>query len=182
VGCRSFAERIGGGGHHVHVPDLYDGKTFPELTAGMAHAEQLGFDTITKRGRLAAERLPPEVLYVGISLGVLPAQMLAQTRPGARGAVLISGAVPPAQFGGDWRQGVPLQIHMMEADPLVAEEGDLDVARKLMEETKGAHLWLYSGDHHLFVDDSLPDYDEAATKLVIEHITWVLGDAPTHER
>jgi hypothetical protein len=114
----------------------------------------------------------------GISLGVLPAQKLAQTRPGARGAVLISGAVPSSQFGGAWPHGVPLQIHMMDADTLVIEDGDLDVARRLADTVDGVQLYLYPGDRHLFIDSSLPDYDQTATELVTDRITALVDSAP----
>ncbi|MGH3113800.1 MAG: dienelactone hydrolase family protein, partial [Gaiellaceae bacterium] len=95
-------------------------------------------------------------------LGVMPAQMLAQTRPGAKGALLLHAAVPTAEFGGAWPEGVPLQIHTMEADEL----GDVDIARQLAEAIEGAQLFLYPGDRHLFIDESLPDYDESAATLV----------------
>jgi dienelactone hydrolase len=176
-GCRSLAERLGAAGHVVHTPDLYEGKTFADFTAGVAYAEQVGFETIIERGRLAAEQLPAQSVHVGISLGVLPAQMLAQTRPGAKGAVLISAAIPPSEFAGDWPRGVPLQIHMMESDPLVVEEGDLAVARQLVEMTEDAQLWLYPGDRHLFVDSSLSEYDQAAANLVTERIIGFLDAA-----
>jgi dienelactone hydrolase len=83
-GCRSFADRLRAAGHVVHAPDLYDGKIFTDLTDGVRYAEQVGFDTIIERGRLAADSLPNEIVYAGFSLGVLPAQMLAQTRPARR--------------------------------------------------------------------------------------------------
>lgn len=169
-GCRSLAARLQAAGHNVHMPDLYGGSVFPELSAGIAHAEQIGFDTVIERGRAAAESLPSEIVYVGLSLGVLPAQMLAQTRRGARGAVLVSAAVPPSEFGGAWPDGVPLQIHMMDADTLVVEDGDLDVARQLADTIEGAQLYLYPGDRHLFIDSSLPDYDHTATELVTHRI------------
>jgi dienelactone hydrolase len=161
-GCLALADELRAAGHVVHVPDLYDGNTFTELDDGLGYAKQVGFDTISERARLAAEGLPNELVYAGISLGVMPAQRLAQTRPGARGALLISAAVPPSEFGGDWPEGVPLQIHMMEDDEFVRDEGDLDVARQLVETIDGAGLFLYPGDKHLFVDNSLPDYEEAA--------------------
>jgi dienelactone hydrolase len=176
-GCRSFATRLTAGGHDVHTPDLYDGRTFPDLTAGIAYAEQTGFDTIIDRGRAAAEGLPAQIVYVGLSLGVLPAQMLAQTRPGALGAAFVSAAVPPSEFGGPWPGTVPLQIHMMDEDPVVTGDGDLAVAREITELTDGASLYLYRGDRHLFVDASLPDYDHAATELVVERIVDMLGRA-----
>ena len=49
--------------------------------------EQVGFTEVTRRGTDAAKDLPADIVYAGFSLGVLPAQALAQTRPGARGAL-----------------------------------------------------------------------------------------------
>jgi len=161
-GCIAFADALRAGGHVVHTPDLYEGRTFAELADGMGYVREVGFDTIVERGRLAAEKLPHELVYAGMSLGAMPAQMLAQTRPGAKGALLLHAAIPPAEFGGAWPEGVPLQIHTMENDEL----GDVDVARELAETIEGAELFLYPGDRHLFTDESLPDYDEAAAALV----------------
>ena len=98
----------------MHTPDLFDGKIFSDLNEGVAYAEQVGFGTIIERGRRAAESLPNEIVYAGFSLGVLPAQMLAHTRPGAKGALLFHSAIPISEFGGQWPQGVPLQIHLMD--------------------------------------------------------------------
>ena len=91
-GCLAFADRLRIAGHVVHAPDLYDGKTFTNLTDGVRHAEEVGFNTIIELGRLAADSLPNEIVYAGFSLGVLPAQMLAQTRPGIKGALLFHSA------------------------------------------------------------------------------------------
>jgi len=169
-GCLSFADRLRAAGHVVHAPDLYDGKVFTDFTDGVRYAEEVGFDTIIERGRLAADSLPDGIVYAGFSLGVLPAQMLAQTRPGAKGALLFHGCVPTSEFGRPWPQGVPLQIHMMDADKWVVEDGDLDVARHLDETIESAELFLYPGDRHLFADDSLPDYDENAAALLTERV------------
>jgi dienelactone hydrolase len=174
-GCLSFADRLRAAGHVVHAPDLYDGKIFTDLTEGVGYAKEVGFDTIIERGRLAAESLPNGIVYGGFSLGVLPAQMLAQTRPGAKGALLFHGCVPPSEFGSPWPQGVPLQIHMMDADEWV-EGGDLEVARQLEEAMESAELFLYPGDRHLFVDNSLPDYDENAAALLTERVLSFLDD------
>jgi dienelactone hydrolase len=176
AGCLSFAAELRSAGHVVHAPDLYDGKTFATLDDGIAYAGQVGFDTIMERGRLAAESLPSEIVYAGFSLGVMPAQMLAQTRPGAKGALLFHAAVPTSAFGGAWPQGVPLQIHIMEADELAVREGDLDVARELAEAIESAELHLYPGDRHLFADDSLPDYDESAATLLRQRVLGFLDD------
>lgn len=169
-GVREFADQLRAAGHHVTVPDLYDGATFDTLSDGVAHAGQVGFDTIIERGRLAAEGLPDEIVYAGFSLGVMPAQMLAQTRPGAKGALLFHACVPVSEFGCPWPDGVPLQIHAMEADELLVAEGDLDVARDLAETIDSAELFLYPGDRHLFADSSLPGYDESAATLLRQRV------------
>ena len=174
-GVLSFADELRAGGHVVHAPDLYDGKTFPNLTEGVGYAKEVGFGTIGERGRLAAEGLPNELVYAGFSLGAMPAQELAQTRPGAKGAVLFQSCFPPEEFGGPWPEGVPVQIHIMEEDEW-ALEGDLDAARELDATVESAQLFLYPGDRHLFTDESLPEYDEAATTLVKQRVTSFLAD------
>ena len=176
-GCLSFADRLRAAGHVVHAPDLYAGKIFTALTDGVRYAEQVGFDTILERGRLAADSLPDGIVYAGFSLGALPAQMLAQTRPGAKGALLFHSSVPTAEFGRPWPQGVPLQIHMMDADEwALPPNEDLDVARQLDETTESAELFLYPGDRHLFADDSLPAYDENAAALLTERVLSFLDN------
>lgn len=175
AGCLSFADELRAAGHVVHTPDLYGGQTFGELADGVGHAEQVGFDTIIERGRLAADSLPSEIVYAGFSLGVLPAQMLAQTRPGAKGALLFHACVPTSELGRPWPQGLPLQIHMMDADEWVLPPNeDLEVARHLDETIESAELFLYPGDRHLFADSSLPDYDESAATLLGQRVLGFL--------
>ncbi|MFL5928817.1 MAG: dienelactone hydrolase family protein [Gaiellaceae bacterium] len=173
-GFLAFADDLRAGGHVVHAPDLYDGKTFAAIDEGVGYAKQVGFDTIAERGRRAADDLPNELVYAGFSLGVMPAQLLAQTRAGARGALLFSAAFPASEFGGSWPQGVPLQIHMMENDEWVDE--DLPAARELVAAVDGAELFLYPGDRHLFADSSLPDYDESAATLLEQRVLAFLDN------
>jgi Dienelactone hydrolase and related enzymes len=173
-GFVAFSDDLRAAGHTVHAPDLYEGNTFATLDEGVGYAKQVGFDTILERGRLAAESLPNELVYAGFSLGVMPAQMLAQTRHGANGALLFSAAFPASEFGGPWPPGVPLQIHMMEADEWALE--DLPAARELVEAVEGAELFLYPGDGHLFADNSLPDYDEGAAKLLKQRVLGFLDN------
>jgi dienelactone hydrolase len=174
-GVRAFAERITQAGHTVHVPDLYEGRTFDDLEAGAGYAQEVGFGTIMERGRVAAEGLPNELVYAGFSLGVLPAQMLAQTRPGAKGALLFHSCVPVSEFGEAWPAGVPVQIHAMDADPFFVDEGDIDAARSLVAATSDAELFLYPGKEHLFADDSLAAYDQAAATLLTERVLSFLS-------
>jgi dienelactone hydrolase len=175
-GFLAFADELRAAGHVVHAPDLYDGKTFADLDEGVAYAKHVGFDTIAERGRLAAAGLSNELVYAGFSLGALPAQLLAQTRAGAKGALLFSAAFPASEFGGAWPSGVPLQIHMMEGDEWAAE--DLPAARELVETAEGAELFLYPGDRHLFADSSLSDYDESAAALLKQRVLGFLDTRP----
>ncbi len=172
-GFLAFAEELRAAGHTVHTPDLYDGKTFATLDEGIGYAKEIGFEAVGERGRRAADSLPEELVYAGFSLGVMPAQALAQTRPGAQGALFFSAALPPAEFGGPWPAGVPLQIHLMEGDEWALE--DLPAARELVETVEEAELFLYPGDRHLFADSSLPDYDEAAAKQLEQRVLGFLG-------
>jgi dienelactone hydrolase len=167
-GVRDLAGTLRRAGHTVHAPDLYEGRIFDTLEQGIGYAQEVGFGTILERGRGAAEVLPNELVYVGYSLGVLPAQMLAQSRPGAKGALFFESFVPTSEFGGPWPSGVPVQVHGMDGDEIFAGEGDLDAARALVESTPGAQLFLYPGKRHLFADSSLPSYDEQAATLLTE--------------
>jgi dienelactone hydrolase len=137
---------------------------------------EMGFGTVIERGAAAAESLPAELVYLGFSLGVLPAQSLAQTRPGARGALLLHSCAPVSEFGGAWPAGVPVQIHLTEQDPFVLPpEHDLAAARELAGSAEDAELFLYPGDRHLFADESLPDYEPQAAALLRERVVAFLG-------
>jgi dienelactone hydrolase/uncharacterized damage-inducible protein DinB len=175
-GVRQFAEQLRAAGHRVTVPDLYDGKTFGTLEEGIGYAQETGFDTIIERGRAAVEGLPHEIVYAGFSLGVLPAQALAQTRPGAKGALLLHACVPVSEFGDAWPEDTPVQVHGMDADPFFAGE-DLGAARDLVKAHWAAELFLYPGDKHLFADASLRDYDQDAAALLMQRVLGFLARA-----
>src|SRR5204863_2738632 len=127
-GFEAFADELRQAGHSLHTPDLFEGRTFGSIDEGMAFVKELGFEEIMARGDRAADALPNELVYAGFSLGVVPAQKLAQTRPGARGALFFYSCVPASEFG-TWPSGVPVQIHGMDADPYFVDEGDIDAAR-----------------------------------------------------
>jgi len=175
-GVLGFAETLRRAGHIVHVPDLYEGQVFDDLEEGVAYAQAVGFGSIMERGRAASEGMPGELVYAGFSIGVLSAQMLAQTRPGATGALLFHSCVPTSEFGGDWPRGVPVQVHGMDADPYFVDEGDIDAARALVRASPEAELFLYPGNEHLFVDDSLSSYDERAAGLLTNRVLGFLRD------
>lgn len=176
AGVHAIAERFRAAGHRVLTPDVYGGATFDDLESGIAHARAIGFDRLLADAVEAAQAFPAESVYVGLSLGVMPAQQLAQTRAGARGAILVGSAVPADEFGTGWPAGVPLQIHGMDADPVFAGEGDLEAAQGLVE-TAGAELHVYPGGTHLFVDASLADHDPAAAELALTRMLDLLDHA-----
>lgn len=166
-GVLAFADELRRAGHTVHAPDLYDGHTFDSLDDGLAYARQVGFGDIQERGVRAADELPGDLVYAGFSLGAMSAQQLAQTRAGARGALLFHSCVPTSEFGSAWPADVPVQIHAMDADPFFVEEGgDIDAARALVESAEQAELFLYPGDKHLFADSSLSSYDQDAAAVL----------------
>lgn len=178
-GVKAFAEELRRAGHTVHVPDLYEGRTFATLDEGLGYAKRTGFGTVKERGLAAVEGLGDALVYAGFSLGAMPAQQLAQTRAGATGALLFHSCVPVSEFGEAWPVGVPVQVHGMDADPFFTEEGgDLDAARALVESTEQAELFLYPGKEHLFADSSLPSHDQAAAALLTRRVLSFLDERP----
>jgi dienelactone hydrolase len=175
-GVRAFAETLREAGHTVHLPDVYEGNVYDSIDEGIGYARTTGFGAVKDRAVAAAEKLGEGALgnglvFAGFSLGVMPAQQLAQTSPAARGALFLHGCLPVAEFGEAWPAGVPVQVHGMDEDPWFTEEdGDLDSAKALVASTSEAELFLYPGKQHLFTDSSLPDYDEAAATLLMSRV------------
>jgi dienelactone hydrolase len=170
-GVLAFAAELRAGGHTVHTPDLFDGERAATIEDGLALAGRIGDETIEARANEAVARLPQDLVYGGFSLGGASAQRLAQTRPGARGALMYEAFISlTAEWAfGPWPDGLPVQVHGMDKDPFFALEGDLDAARELAEAIgpQLAEVFTYPGDGHLFTDSSLPSYDPAATALVL---------------
>lgn len=174
-GITAFADDLRRAGHTVHTPDLFKGRTFDTIEDGVAYAGEVGFEEVIERGTRAVDALPPGLVYGGFSLGELVAQKLAQTRPGARGALLFYSCVPVSEFSASWPEGVPVQIHGMDADPYFVGEGDIDAARALVAEAEDAELFLYPGDQHYFADSTLPSYDADAAALLRERVLAFLA-------
>ncbi|GLV48855.1 dienelactone hydrolase [Thermus sp. LT1-2-5] len=175
TGVKALAEELRRAGHIVHTPDLLGGQVFNDLEQALRFVHELGFGEVIERGERAVENLPANLVYAGLSLGVLPAQKLAQTRPGARGAILVSSCAPATAFAQAWPSEVPVQVHAMEADPMFVDEGDLDAAQELMAQAANGELFLYPGDQHLFMDPSLPSYDAEATALLLRRVLEFLA-------
>lgn len=173
-GVLAFADELRNAGHTVHTPDLFDGRTFDSIDAGQSFVEQVGFGDMIERGVRHADGLPHEIVYAGFSFGAAVAQKLTQTRHGAKGALLFYSCVPPSYFG-KWPDGVPVQIHGMDSDPIFVGEGDIDAARALVDQVEDAELFLYPGDQHYFADNSLPSYDPEATALLTARVLSFLS-------
>ena len=173
AGVHAFADELRADGHTVHAPDMFGGRTFLTIDDGIAFAQEQGFGKLVEGGVASAGDLPAEVVYVGFSFGAMPAQQLAQTKPGARGALLIYGVVPFTEFGDAWPAGVPVQVHAMENDAWFLE--DLPSAQALADSTEDAELFLYPGDRHLFADASTADYDADAAALLMERVRAFLA-------
>jgi dienelactone hydrolase len=171
-GVRTFADRLSAPGHTVHTPDLYDGEVAETLEEGFAIRERIGRAVVAERTERSVDGLTTELVYAGISMGVMAAQRFAQTRAGAQGALLYEACVPISgewAFG-PWPRDVPAQVHGMDDDAFFAHEGDLDAARELVD-TIGPDLGAvhtYPGSAHLFLDSSLSSYEAAATDLVVQ--------------
>lgn len=176
-GIVALADALRADGNTVHTPDLYGGRVFTSVEAGIAFAQGADAPDLRALADAAAADRPAAVVYAGISAGAMHAQRLAQTRAGAAGALLLEGCIPLTgdwSFG-PWPDGVPVQIHGMDADPYFAGEGDLEAARDLVATVgRSAELYLYPGDGHLFVDSSLPTYDAAAATLLTARIVEFL--------
>jgi dienelactone hydrolase len=170
-GVRAFAEELRAGGHTVHTPDLFNGERPATIEDGIALTNRIGDEVLDERADAFVADLPDGLVYAGFSFGAATAQRFAQTRPGARGALLYESCIPiTGEWAfGPWPEGVPVQIHGMDKDPFFALEGDIDAARELVE-TVGPELgvlFVYPGDRHLFTDSSLPSYDPDAAALVV---------------
>ena len=176
-GVVAFADELRAAGHIVHTPDLFGGRTFESIPEGMAFINETGFDELRAQGVRLADDLPQALVYAGFSFGVTIAQQLAQTRPGARGALLFYACIPiTGEWAfGPWPDGVPVQIHGADADPYFMDEGDVDAAREIAETVADAELFLYPGDQHYFADSSLPSYDAEATALLTKRVLEFLA-------
>ena len=172
-GVLGFADRLRAVGHEVHVPDLYAGRVFDDMQEGFAYAKTLDLDGHADE---IAAALPESLVYAGFSMGVMRAQRLAQTRPGARAALLFEACIPIGDDGfGPWPDGVPAQIHGLDGDEFFIGDGDVRAAEQIVATVPGSELYLYPGDGHLFADDTLPDYDPAATDLMVDRVVAFLS-------
>jgi dienelactone hydrolase len=174
-GLVELTEALRAAGHTVHAPDLFDGRTFSTIEEGFAHAQSIGFAALHERASALAAGLPEPLVYAGFSIGAMDAQRLAQTRPGAVGAVLLDSCAPLGEFAPDWPARVPVQVHGGEADSFFMDEGDVEAARPVVEAADDGELFTYAGCGHLFADASSQAHDPEAASLVRDRVLAFLG-------
>lgn len=174
AGMHAFADDLRAAGHTVHTPDVFQGSTFASIDEGMAFVQEQGFPELIERAAASADDLPSEVAYIGFSFGVVGAQMLTQTKPGARAGIFCYSCIPADEFGA-WPEGVPAQIHAMDRDPFFVDEEDVHAANALVSSVSDAELFLYAGSDHYFADKTLPTYDPVAAELLMSRVLTLLA-------
>lgn len=169
-GVRQFADLLRTAGHTVHTPDLFDGRTFADVHDGVAYAQEAGEEVFAARAAEAVVDLPAAIVYGGMSMGAARAAEQVLTRPGARGAFFLYGAIDPGWWNAAWPAGVPSQAHVTEGDPW--REPDAEAAYTAVS---GAELFAYPGNGHLFAEPGHPDYDEQAAATATSRIVEFLA-------
>jgi len=169
-GLAALAERLRARGHTVHTPDAYAGVTFTHITDAVAHAQRIGHDAIEEVARRAALRYRTADVTIGFSLGVFPAQLLAQELRRIRACALVGGALAPKALSGEWRHEVALQVHVAEPDEWVEPE---DLAA-LIAHAPHAEVYRYPNRGHLFMDPFCAGYDADAADEFEERLgAWL---------
>ena len=171
-----FANLLRADGHEVTTPDLYDGEVFDNLAEGIAKRDAVGIPELSRRGAAAVEDLPPDLVYMGFSLGAASAQALAFMRPGALGAVLMHACLPPAMLGIEaWPGALKTQIHWAEGDPWV-DAAAVDALADLAP-TGACERFTYPGGAHLFGFDGYEDHDAASAALMTRRVREFVAQA-----
>jgi dienelactone hydrolase len=165
-GVHAFADTLRAAGHTVRTPDLFDGATFADVADGVAFVEQLGEDVFAARARDAVAALPADVVYGGLSFGAARAAEQVLTRPGARAAFFLYGAVAPSWWDATWPVGVAAQAHVAERDPW----REPDAEQEFTAAVPGAELFVYPAAGHLFAEAGHPDHDPAAAELATRRV------------
>jgi dienelactone hydrolase len=172
-----WAAGIEDAGHEVATPDLFAGRTFDDLDAGIAHRDEIGVPELMRRAEAALAELPEDLVYAGFSMGAASAGYYAATRRGARGAVLMHGITPLADFGvGAWPAGVPAQVHCAAEDPLAGIEALPGFESALAAAPAPFEGFRYPGAAHLFSDRDSREYDATASDLMFARLLAFLDE------
>lgn len=170
AGLSSLADRLRAGGHTVHTPDCYAGRTFVNVDDGIEYANRIGHDALLDMALRAARTHKHADVVVGFSMGTLQAQYLAQHIRRIRACALMGGAIPPSILGSEWRPQVSLQLHVADPDDWCTP----DEINALERSAPHARVHRYPNRRHMFVDTSLRDYDADAADQFEERLTdWL---------
>ncbi|MFC5662031.1 dienelactone hydrolase family protein [Kitasatospora misakiensis] len=164
------ADRLRAAGHTVHTPDLFEGKTFDDIEAGMAYKEEVGSDELLRRAVAAAAPLLASgatLVYAGFSLGGALAQNLALADENARGLLLLHGT---SDIREDAASSIPVHLHVAEPDPFEPEDWLNAWYLNMRKIGTDVEIHRYHGAGHVFTDEDLPDYDAEAADQ-----TWAVA-------
>jgi len=173
AGVLGAADRLRAAGHTVHTPDYYDGRTYDQYPPAFEFLEEIGgIPDVIARCTAAASQLPADLVYGGFSLGGVPAELLAATRAGARGLILLHTAIPLDALGVQaWPGSVPVQVHFATGDPY-RDKAELDSFEASVRASGARYEQFdYPGNGHLFTDRTLPDeFDEQSAELLFSRV------------
>lgn len=172
----AFAERLRGAGHRVHTPDLFDGEVFADMDAGARKRDTVGIPGLIGRAQAAVQALPADLVYAGFSMGSAAAQVLAASRPGARGLILMHGALPLEAIGAEaWPPTVPVQIHYARGDAGVDPGSVAALEQSVRQAGAGIATHVYDRGGHLFADPDWPDYDAGSAQQMMDRVLTFLS-------
>jgi dienelactone hydrolase len=173
AGVLEAADRLRAAGHTVHTPDFSAGRTFDEYPPAFEWLESIGgIPDVIARTTAAVSDLPRDLVYAGFSLGGLPAELLAATRPGAKGLILLHTAIPLDGFEvQEWPATVPVQVHFATADPY-RDRAELQSFEASVRASGAPYEQFdYQGSGHLFTDQTLLDeYDQESAELLFSRV------------
>jgi dienelactone hydrolase len=170
-----FADRLRSAGHTVHTPDSFEGQMFDELDEGIARRDAIGIPELMARAQAAVADLPSQLVFAGFSMGTGAAEFLAGTRPGARAAILMHGALAPAGIGLERWPPVPVQLHHAKDDPLVDTDQLAALEVAVRKANVSVETYVYDEVGHLFEDEGSANHDLAAAQLMLERVLAFLG-------
>ena len=175
-----WARRLSAEGYVVHTPDLYGGEVFDDMRAAAGWLQAIGFDGMLDRARESVSALSSSLVYAGFSNGGACAELLAATRPGACGAVLMHAPLQIRDLGwAAWPAGVPVQTHFAKVDPL-RSAATIDSLRKRVG-ASGSEFqeFTYPEGGHLFSDSGLAAYSLSSSDTmfanVVQFLRWLDG-------
>lgn len=145
-------------GHGVVTPDLFNGRAAKTYDEGFAILEDIGLRNVQDRALDAANGRSDSLVLAGVSMGAGMAARVWATKPNASGVLFLAGPAPWP----DTVPGTPVQLHAARPEPF----DDETVFEEWFAVNPGAKLEAYRYDDvgHYFLDSTLPDFSELASK------------------